>query len=116
MNTTASNKNIAAIVCVLTLLWTIPFTATATANGRWAQNHPRRAEVNWRLANQNRRIFQERREGEISCGQAAQLRSQVRQIREEERLMARQNGGHITRLEQRSLNQQENQISREIGH
>ena len=112
MNTTASNKNIAAIVCVLTLLWTIPFTATA--NGRWAQNHPRRAEVNWRLANQNRGIFQERREVEISRGQAAQLRSQDRQIRQEERLMATQNGGHITRLEQRSLNQQENQISREI--
>ena len=29
--------------------------------------------------------------------------------------MARQNGGHITRSEQRSLNQQENAVSREIG-
>jgi hypothetical protein len=112
MRATPSNKNVAAILCALTLLWTIPFSATA--NGRWTQNHPRRAEVNWRLANQNRRIAQERREGEINRGQAAQFRRQDRQIRQEERFMARQNGGHITRLEQRALNQQENQVSREI--
>ena len=30
--------------------------------------------------------------------------------------MAGQNGGHITPAEQRVLNQQENGISREIGH
>ena len=36
-------------------------------------------------------------------------------VRREERLMASQHGGHITRLEQRALNQQENGISREIG-
>jgi hypothetical protein len=29
--------------------------------------------------------------------------------------MASQNGGHITRAEQRSLNQQENGVSRRIG-
>jgi hypothetical protein len=29
--------------------------------------------------------------------------------------MARQNGGHITRSEQRALNQQENAVSRQIG-
>jgi hypothetical protein len=29
--------------------------------------------------------------------------------------MARQNGGHITRGEQRLLNRQENAVSREIG-
>jgi len=29
--------------------------------------------------------------------------------------MARQNRGHITRAEQRSLNQQENAVSRKIG-
>ena len=33
----------------------------------------------------------------------------------EERFMAAQHGGHITRAEQRALNQQENAVSREIG-
>ena len=113
MRAPSSKITFAAITCALGILCSMPLTATA--NSRWAQNHPRRAEVNERLANQNRRIFQERREGEISRWQAAQLHNQDRQIRSEERLMARQNGGHITRLEQRVLNQQENQVSREIG-
>jgi hypothetical protein len=30
-------------------------------------------------------------------------------------LMASQNGGHITRIEQRALNQQESRVSRKIG-
>jgi hypothetical protein len=90
---------------------------TATAGDKtWAQAHPRRAEVNGRLANQNRRIHQEVKEGEISKGQAAQLHRQDHQIRKEERTMASTNGGHITKTEQRALNQQENQVSREIGH
>ncbi len=82
----------------------------------WAQNHPRRAEVNGRLDNQDARINKELREGEISKGQARALHQQDRAVRHEERDMASQNGGHITRGEQRVLNQQENAISHEIGH
>jgi len=59
-------------------------------DGQWAKSHPRREEVNARLANHR--------------------------IRMEERAMASTNGGHITKTEQRALNQQENQVSREIGH
>ena len=86
-----------------------------SASADWAQNHPRRAQVNDRLANQNRRINREFREGEISRGQARQLHQQDRAVRREERFVASQRGGHITPAEQRSLNQQENTISREIG-
>jgi len=85
-------------------------------DGQWAKSHPRREEVNARLANQNRRINKEVREGEISRGQAAKLHQQDHRIRMEERAMAGTNGGHITKTEQRALNQQENQVSREIGH
>ena len=90
-------------------------TPAAAADGQWAKSHPRRAEVNARLANQNRRINKEVREGEITRGQAAKLHHQDHQIRMEERAMASTNGGHITKAEQRALNQQENQVSREIG-
>ena len=90
--------------------------APALAQSDWDQAHPRRAEVNDRLANQNRRIRQEVKEGEITKGQARQLHRQDRAIRHEERAMARQNGGAISRQEQRTLNQQENGVSREIGH
>ncbi len=87
----------------------------AHAESRWAAAHPRRDQVNDRLANQSHRINQEYREGEITRGQAAQLHQEDHQVRQEERLMASQNGSHITRLEQQTLNQQENGISRQIG-
>ena len=77
--------------------------------------HPRRMEVNRRLGNQNRRIHEEVREGDLTRQQASGLHRQDRQIRQEERDMASQNGGHLTRQEQRTLNQQENQVSRRIG-
>jgi hypothetical protein len=88
---------------------------SAMAATGWEQNHPRRAQVNDRLQNQNRRIDHEVREGEIGRARAARLHRDDRQIRHEERIMASQDGGHITRLEQRTLNQQENRVSREIG-
>jgi hypothetical protein len=89
-------------------------TGLASAKN-WDQNHPRRAEVNGRLAVQNLRIKQEVREGDLSHKQARTLHAEDRTIRKEERFMAGQNGGHITRAEQRALNQQENKLSRQIG-
>lgn len=55
------------------------------------------------------------KEGELSQSQAASLHKDDRQIRQEERLMASQNGGHITKQEQKTLNQQENAVSKQIG-
>lgn len=101
------------MVCGLTI--GSGLVSEASAKERWVQSHPRRAEVNARLANENRRINQELREGEISRRQAAQLHQDVRDIRQQERQMAEQHGGHITRQEQRALNHQANQLSRKIG-
>ncbi|MBF0472708.1 MAG: hypothetical protein HQK91_03860 [Nitrospirae bacterium] len=83
--------------------------------GQWQNEHPRRAQVNKRLNNQNKRINQEVKEGEINKGEAKKLRREDKNIRQEERSMAKQHGGHITKEEQKVLNQQENQNSREIG-
>lgn len=88
---------------------------SAMAATEWQKTHPRRAEVNTRLAHQNQRIHHEVKEGEVGRAQAAQLHKEDRQIRQEERTMASQNGGHITRTEQRALNQQENAVSTQIG-
>lgn len=90
------------------------FAQAASAPG-WDKSHPRRAEVNARLANQNRRIHQEVAEGEMSKGRAARLHKEDRQVRQEERDMAAQNHGHITKAEQRVLNGQENRVSKQIG-
>ena len=91
------------------------FLSSTAMAGKWAENHPRRAEVNGRLENQNRRINQEVREGEITKGQAKQLQTEDHAIRQEERTMAKTNNGHITGAEQKALNQQENVVSRQIG-
>jgi hypothetical protein len=103
------------IAVIILSLGVVAGTAGLANAETWNQAHPRRAEVNARLNNQNHRINEERREGEITAGQARALHAQDRFIRREERFEARQNGGHITRSEQRSLNQQENAVSREIG-
>lgn len=85
-------------------------------NGHWAQTHPRRDQVNDRLANQNKRINHEVKDGDMSKAKAARLKSNDHKIRQEERDMAAQNHGHITKQEQHTLNQQENANSRKIGH
>ncbi|MEX3957193.1 hypothetical protein [Trinickia sp. EG282A] len=90
------------------------FAGIASAQTNWDAAHPRRTEVNHRLANQNSRIHDEVREGDMSHAEAAALHKDDRQIRKEERLMASQNGGHITKQEQRTLNQQENNVSKQI--
>jgi len=88
---------------------------TASAETNWNATHPRRAEVNHRLANQDRRINREVREGDMSHAEAAKLHRDDHQIRQEERDMAHQDGGHITRQEDHALNQQENHVSAQIG-
>ena len=119
------NRKIIATAVFVTL--GAPFVATAAmaqattpstpAGGQtqWQKDHPRRAEVNQRLDNQNARIHQEVKSGQITKAQGAQLHKNDRQIRSEEKSMASQNGGHITRTEQKTLNQQENANSRKIG-
>ena len=88
--------------------------ATASADTTWQKNHPRREQVNNRLANQNRRIHQDVKNGTLTRAEAAKLHKDDHQIRQEERAMASQNGSHITGSEQKVLNQQENAVSRAI--
>ena len=109
-------KSIRKVLAVTAATLALTSLATnALADTQWQKDHPRREQVNNRLANQNKRIKQERREGEISKTQAQKLHSEDHAIRREERTMASTNGGHITKAEQKSLNQQENQVSQQIG-
>jgi hypothetical protein len=93
----------------------IVLTAPTFADDAWQKDHPRREEVNNRLANQNARINKDVKNGTLSAAQAAHLHHEDRQIRREERAMASQNNTHITKLEQRALNQQENKVSHQIA-
>ena len=105
-----------ALVAILGVFTTAAGSTFAAAKDTtWQKNHPRREQVNERLNNQNRRINKELKEGDITKAQARKLHREDRQIRKEERMMASQNGGHITKQEQRTLNQQENAVSKQIG-
>ena len=92
------------------------FASNAMAETQWEKHHPSRDQVNDRLQKQDRRIHHEVKEGEMSKQEAHKLHRHDRQVRQEERDMARQNGGAITKSEQHTLNQQENGISKQVGH
>ena len=105
-------SKILALSAISTVL--VSMSGIAAADTTWQQNHPRRDEVNGRLANQDRRIHQDVKNGTLTKGQAASLHNEDHQIRQEERDMASQNGSHITKGEQTVLNKQENAVSNQI--
>jgi len=91
-------------------------TVVATsADAAWATHHPRRAEVNARLAHQYHRVMMERRKGELTGRQAHFLHAEDRGIRAQERFYASRDDGHITHAEQVRLNHEENAVSHQIG-
>lgn len=92
-------------------------SSPALALNKWQRNHPARTEINNRLHNQNRRITQERREGDITGAQAHALRADDRSIRAQERADARANGnhGHLNGAQVKSLNQESNANSGAVG-
>jgi hypothetical protein len=85
------------------------------ARTRWQETHPRRVQVNHRLNNQNRRVRNKFRSGQMGVRKAARIHAEDRAIRNEERNMARRNGGRLTRRQQGRINRQENAVSRQIA-
>ena len=89
--------------------------APASAKTAWARHHPRQHQVLAREHHQIARINHERREGEITKGQARAERASDRAIAMQDRADSRANGGYITRAQHRQLNAEENAQSRTIG-
>jgi hypothetical protein len=88
----------------------------AQKDTRFERNHPRREQVNNRLKNQDRRIHNEVKEGDISKRQAANLHKDDRSIRAQERRMASRDHGHLTPQDKARLNRRENRVSKRIGN
>jgi hypothetical protein len=102
------------LLTVAILLAALTFTSSSFAQSHFAQTHPRRAEVNRRLANQNARVRDKTADGKMSKAEAGKIHHEDHQVRKEERMMASQDHGHITKADKRALNQQENKISKQI--
>jgi hypothetical protein len=88
--------------------------AAGAKGGNFAKTHPRRHQVNKRLKKQNARINAKEKEGKMSPGEAARLKKNDKDIHQEEKDMAAQDNGHITKQDQATLNQQLDQNSQAI--
>ena len=93
---------------------TLGAAGAASANP-WQMHHPRRVEVNHRLNHIDHRIAVERREGELTRGEARDLRREGAGLRGQERFDARHDRSHLTRAEYRRLNREEDHLSRQVG-
>ena len=80
------------------------------------KNHPRVNQVNRRIDNQEKRITGERKEGDLTKGQAQQDRRNLRTVNQEKHDMRKQDKGHLTKADKSALNQQLNKNSRKIGN
>jgi hypothetical protein len=77
-------------------------------------NHPRVNQVNQREQNQQDRIANGMKDGQLKPGQAAHLeKGEQRLDNNEKRDMAKDNG-HLTKQDQRQLNREENHMSNKI--
>ncbi len=92
---------------------TLGAAGAASANP-WQMHHPRRVEVNMRLARIDHRIAMERRDGELSRGQARELRHEDAGLRGEERFDASRDRSHLTRAEYRHINREEDRLNRQV--
>ncbi|HUA35525.1 MAG TPA: hypothetical protein VMA09_18085 [Candidatus Binataceae bacterium] len=107
-------KNLKTKLAIAGVIATMALGSGTSFAGQWGYNHPRRVEVNSRLANQNRRITAGVRDGQLTHQEAHQLRSEDRSVLHQERQYAHFDDGHISRPEQGVLNQDENGISHQI--
>jgi hypothetical protein len=76
--------------------------------------HPRVNEINKREQNQQNRIANGIKSGELTPRETRQLeRKEGRLVRNEKRDMAK-DGGHLTKADQRQLNREANHVSKKV--
>ena len=107
-------KSLPAALLTAALMVATAVPTAASAN-EWNRHHPARTEINHRIERQNHRIAMERREGELSRGEARDLHARDHGIRMQERADASRHDGHLNRYEAHRLNRELNGNSGEIG-
>ncbi len=79
-----------------------------------AQDHPGNSEVGQRQENQQDRIAQGVKSGQLTAGETAKLENQQQGINKEVGGMRQANGGKLTNADKKAVNQQQNQASKNI--
>jgi hypothetical protein len=91
----------------LALVATLTLTA-ATLTAQTSQ------EINQRKENQQDRIAQGVKSGQLTAGETGHLEHQEAAINHEEKAMRAQDNGHLTKADKSLLNKQQNQESKRI--
>lgn len=103
------------IVCLTLMTSAALFAQGPGHQPKHIKNHPKVNEVNKRIDNQEKRITEERKEGDLTKAQAQQDRKNLSVINQEKKDMRKEDKGHLTNADQKALNQQLNQNSKKIG-
>ena len=72
------------------------------------------ATIDQRKENQQDRIAQGVKSGQLTAGETAHLEKQEAAINHEEKAMRAQDNGHLTKADRKLINQQQNQESKRI--
>ena len=102
------------ITAIITSISLVSFSQGPGPQRTNIKNHPRVNQVNNRIDNQEKRITQERKEGDLTKTQAQNDRKNLSTINQEKRDMRKMDKGHLTKQDQNALNQQLNQNSKKI--
>jgi len=89
-------------------------SSTVFAADTFKEDHPRRAEVNQREKKQDKRIAEGLKSGKLTQAQANQLQGEEAGVKAQEKAEVKANGGYLTKPEQKQLNQELNQDSKQI--
>jgi hypothetical protein len=81
-----------------------------------AQDHFGKGEVSRRQENQQDRIAQGIKSGQLTAGETSKLENQQQGINREVKGMRQANGGKLTGADRKAVNQQQNQASRNIDN
>jgi len=84
---------------------------STTTTGTTNQTPP---TIQQRKANQQARIAQGVKSGQLTAGETAKLEKKEAGINKEERGMRQANGGKLTQTDRKAINQQQNTVSRQI--
>ncbi len=104
-------------VCATIMMTSALAVSVPKASADWfSRHHPRRAEVDRREGRQQEHIARSLHNGSLTPGEAQQIETQERVLRNQERQEVRENGGFLTKQQTQQLNHEEDTISHEIHH
>jgi hypothetical protein len=100
------------LIALLALAPAAVFAQNTTATTPTPGQHD--YDINQRKTDQQNRIAQGVRSGQLTAGETSHLETQEAGINKEERGMRAQDNGHLTKTDRQTIHQQQNQESRRI--